>query len=145
MKDKSESNEEDEDEEEEEEDQEEDDEEDELEEEEEEDERGGRESSEDQNSNSNEEDTAGKAAAGATGAGTAIYIPKGWKVELTKYKRKCFVNELTGDKWYLNYDANGNHYFYNANNESAWQLPRVYAHVSDFALTLTFNKLFIIK
>lgn len=61
--------------------------------------------------------------------GKKIYIPRGWKVELTKYRRKCFVNELNGDKWYLNHDQNGNHYFYNANNESVWQLPNIYAHV----------------
>jgi cobalamin biosynthesis Mg chelatase CobN len=58
-------------------------------------------------------------------------VPKGWKVELTKYKRKCFVNELNGDKWYLNYDQNGNHYFYNANNESVWHLPNVYSQEND--------------
>ena len=87
---------------------------------EEEEEEDERESSEDQNSNSNDE------------TGKTIYIPKGWRVELTKYKRKCFVNELNGDKWYINYDANGNHYFYNANNESVWQLPQIYPVNNDF-------------
>jgi cobalamin biosynthesis protein CobT len=27
-----------------------------------------------------------------------LNIPKGWKMELTKYKRKCFINELNGEK-----------------------------------------------
>lgn len=52
-----------------------------------------------------------------------ILIPKGWKTGLSKCKRKFFFNEYNKDRWYLNHDTNGKHYFYNADNQSLWELP----------------------
>jgi len=59
-----------------------------------------------------------------------IVIPKGWKTGISKCKRKYYYNEYNKDKWYLNYDTNGKHYFYNADNQSVWDLPLLF-HESD--------------
>ena len=52
-------------------------------------------------------------------------IPAGWKVGLSKCKRKFFYNDFNKDRWYLNFDPNGKHYFYNAENVSVWNLPEL--------------------
>ena len=59
-----------------------------------------------------------------------IVIPRGWKTGVSKCKRKYYYNEYNKDKWYLNYDTNGKHYFYNAENQSVWELPVLF-HESD--------------
>jgi hypothetical protein len=55
-----------------------------------------------------------------------IVIPKGWKSGQSKCKRKFFFNEYNKDKWYLNHDTNGKHYFYNADHQSVWELPSLF-------------------
>jgi hypothetical protein len=59
-----------------------------------------------------------------------IIIPRGWKTGVSKCKRKYYYNDYNKDKWYLNYDTNGKHYFYNADNQSVWELPVLF-HESD--------------
>ncbi len=63
-----------------------------------------------------------------------VPVPRGWHIEPNKYDRKCYVNELTGERWYLNYDSAGKHYFYNANNEAVWELPAVFHNQVKFNL-----------
>ena len=50
---------------------------------------------------------------------------------MSKCKRKYFYSEYTKDKWFLNYDPNGKHYFYNAENQSVWELPVLFYKSED--------------
>jgi hypothetical protein len=52
-----------------------------------------------------------------------LAIPVGWKCGLSRCKRKFFYNDFNKDRWYLNFDPNGKHYFYNSENVSVWNLP----------------------